>query len=97
MVTAAIYPIIDHVYASTCYLSISYKSKTKAVKFQIFQLYSRPSAIYSDLITTSDFTALSDTWLPAHSKFKFSDNSYDANKRWKGNNEYGTLMFGEFE
>jgi len=51
---------------------------------------------YSFLIT-SNFTSLSDAWLPTLSKFKFSDNLYDAKPKYGGKNQYGTTMFFEFE
>ena len=50
-----------------------------------------PSATYSEFLITSNFTALSEAWLPTHSQLKFSDHIYDFDK------DYGTIIFAEFE
>ena len=78
--TAEMYPIMENLYSSSHYLSMNYKSETKLLQFYIFTLYSIP--IPTDISTEwpliySNFTDLSDTWLPAKSKFTFSHNYND--------------------
>ena len=73
--TASIYPSIDNIYSSDHFLSLTYGSETKVIKFSILQLYNIPAAIDSSYpIITSNFSAASDAWLPTHSTFKFVDN-----------------------
>jgi hypothetical protein len=40
---ATIFPVIENVYSSLSYLSMSYGGETKLLKFSIFRLYSRPT------------------------------------------------------
>ena len=92
-VAAVIQPRIENILSSVCYLTLTYRHVTKVLEFSIFYLYSIPTAIYSDNLITSNFTSLSDAWLPANSKFKFSDNVIDA----LIDDRYGVFMFAEFE
>ena len=92
--TASMNPSTDNIYSSDHFLSLTYGSETKVIKFSILQLYNIPTAIDSSYpLITSNFSAVSDTWLPTHSKFKFSDNGRMRNTT----NHQKTIMFSEFE
>ena len=67
---------------------MAYKGVTNLLEISIFKLYSIPTPISDPQfqLITSDFSTLSDIWLPANSKFKF----FYVQK-------YGTIMFAEFE
>ena len=77
---AKIFPLIENVYSSKSYLSISYKGETKLLNLSVFVLYQIPPT--SSLVTpiTTSFGNIEEIWLPASSKFKFSDNIYDFNQ-----------------
>ena len=94
---AAIYPSTENIYSSVSYLSMNYGDATKVLKFSIFLLYGRPEPVINPNfpLIMSNFTMLSDAWIPSRSKFKFSDNINDA--KYAGLNIYGTIMFCEFE
>jgi hypothetical protein len=85
-------PIIENIYSSIYYISITYKGETKVLKFSIFLLYSIPELpINLDFPPSlSDFSKTSDAWLPADSIFKFTDNEYDYGF------QYGESFFAEF-
>ena len=66
-------------FPSISYISLNYKDATKVLKFSIFYLYSIPTHTNSHFpIISSEFTSISDAWLPSSSKFKFSDSVVDA-------------------
>ena len=91
---ATIFPLIENVYSSKSYLSISYKGETKLLNLSVFVLYQIPPI--SSLVTpiTTSFGDIEEIWLPASSKFKFSDNLYDFKD---DTNVYEEIMFNEFE
>ena len=73
--TASLNPSPEHLYSSVSYLTMAYKGVTKLLEISIYKLYSIPTPPLSSQypLISSDFTTLSDVWLPATSKFKFSD------------------------
>jgi hypothetical protein len=91
---ATIFPLIENVYSSKSYLSISYKGETKLLNLSVFVLYQIPPT--SSLVTpiATSFGDIEEIWLPASSKFKFSDNLYDFKD---DTNVYEEIMFNEFE
>ena len=93
--TVQMYPRIENIYSSVFYISMYYGDATKVLTFSIFLLYSMPDPVLNPTfpLITSNFTDISDTWLPANSKFTFSDNYQDVNY----DNKYGVIMFIELE
>jgi len=96
---AALFPGFSEVYSSLAYLSISYRTKTVILKLSPFRLYSIPfppdAPPYPPI--TSKFGDMSEAWLTANSKFKFSDNRADYKSAPKETSTYGLIMFWEFK
>ena len=86
-------PIIENIYSSIYYISITYSGETKVLKFSIFLLYSMPELPINLNFppSISEFSKTSDAWLPADSIFEFTDNEYD-----RPGFHYGTSFFAEF-
>ena len=96
---AALFPGFSAVYSSLAYLSMSYQTQTFILNLSPFRLYPipfPPSAPRYPPIK-SKFADISETWLPANSTFKFSDNYNDYFSAPIDKFTYGDIMFAEFE
>jgi hypothetical protein len=93
--SATIHPSSSTIFSSASYLSLSFGGETKLLKVEIYFIYSAPTPLPALIIIISDFTAISDEYLSANSKFTFSDN--DADVLYGGLNIYGVVMFNSFE
>ena len=93
--SATIHPSSSTIFSSASYLSLSFGGETKLLKLEIYFIYSAPTPLPALIIIISDFTAISDVFLSANSKFTFSDNKHDICCR--GSNIYGVVMFNSFE
>jgi hypothetical protein len=76
-----------------------YRGETKLLKFSVFVLYEilAPPARPPYPIITSTFGDIEEAFVPASSKFKFSENRIDYLSDPRGSLEYGEIMFNEFE
>ena len=74
---AAIFPATEDVYPSASYLSLTYGGETLLLPLAPFILYPIPTPPTNPpypLITSKFSNIFDEAWLPANSKFKFSDN-----------------------
>ena len=73
---AILFPLIENVYSSFSYLSISYIHETKLLKFSIFVVYRIPAPPTSSPypLIKSIFGDIEEVWVTKNSIFKFSDN-----------------------